>query len=229
MYDYECSFCNEILGSNYNNFFNIYIENDFKKCGLNNRIVGETKNYLLMPMVGPLVPGYLLLLPKEHYSSFANMDEEQIEEAICIKNIVKKLFYKYYGKSVVFEHGALNKLKKGACCSDHAHLHIVATPVDVMDCFSDYGFDVREIDSLKEVRCQVSRNMPYLFYEDFEGKSILMDAPIVETQFIRKLLATKMGEKDRSLWNKNIHVDWMIDIIKKLKNEIGIKLKEQIY
>lgn len=62
----ECSFCSEINGKEENNFFNIYLKDEFGKEGLNSRIVATTHNFVIMPMVGPLVPGYLLIVPKNH-------------------------------------------------------------------------------------------------------------------------------------------------------------------
>lgn len=60
----ECSFCSEINGKEENNFFNIYLKDEFEKEGLNSRIVATTHKFVIMPMVGPLVPGYLLIVPK---------------------------------------------------------------------------------------------------------------------------------------------------------------------
>ena len=61
----ECSFCSEINNKEENNFFDIYLKKEFEKEGLNSRIVATTKKFVIMPMVGPLVPGYLLIVPKE--------------------------------------------------------------------------------------------------------------------------------------------------------------------
>ena len=52
----ECSFCSEINGKEENNFFNIYLKDEFEKEGLNSRIVATTHKFVIMPMVGPLVP-----------------------------------------------------------------------------------------------------------------------------------------------------------------------------
>lgn len=51
----ECSFCSEINGKEENNFFNIYLKDEFEKEGLNSRIVATTHKFVIMPMVGPLV------------------------------------------------------------------------------------------------------------------------------------------------------------------------------
>ena len=133
------------------------------KEGLNSRIVATTKKFVIMPMVGPLVPGYLLIVPKDHYLSIARLPKEQVEELKIIKEELKKVFKQYYGKSVFYEHGALSCSAKGGCCSGHAHLHIV-------DEFSKYGYELRKLENYNEIINQKQRNTPYLYYENQNGE-----------------------------------------------------------
>ena len=117
----------------------------------------------------------------------------------------------------IYEHGALSCSLKGGSCSDHAHLHIVAVDTDVKDKFSKYGYELRRINDYTEITEQKEKNIPYLYYENQENEMFIADAPIVESQFIRKLIAKDINAIDRALWNENIRKDWMIDIVKKLK------------
>lgn len=213
----ECSFCSEINGKEENNFFDIYLKEEFEKEELNSRIVATTHKFVIMTMVGPLVPGYLLIVPKDHYLSISQLPKEQIEELKIVKEELKKVFEKHYGKSVFYEHGALSCSAKGGSCSDHAHLHIVAVDIDVKDKFGQYGYELRKLDDYSEIINQKQRNIPYLYYENQKGEMFLADAPIVESQFIRKLIAKDIDALDRALWNENIRIDWMIEIVKKLR------------
>ena len=213
----ECSFCSEINGKEENNFFNIYLKDEFGKEGLNSRIVATTHNFVIMPMVGPLVPGYLLIVPKNHCLSISQLAQNQIEELKIIKEELKKVFEQKYGKSVFYEHGALSCSAKGGSCSDHAHLHIVAVDTDVKDKFHKYGYELRELKNYNKIINQKQRNIPYLYYENQNGEMFLADAPIVESQFIRKLIAKDINALDRALWNENIRKDWMIEIVKTLR------------
>ena len=213
----ECSFCSEINGKEENNFFDIYLKEKFEKEGLNSRIVATTHKFVIMPMVGPLVPGYLLIVPKDHYLSISQLPKEQIEELKIVKEELKKVFEEHYGKSVFYEHGALSCSAKGGSCSDHAHLHIVAVDIDVKDKFGQYGYELRKLDDYSEIINQKQRNIPYLYYENQKGEMFFVFFPIVESQFIRKLIAKDIDALDRALWNENIRIDWMIEIVKKLR------------
>ena len=206
-----------INGKEENNFFDIYLKEEFEKEGLNSRIVATTHKFVIMPMVGPLVPGYLLIVPKDHYLSISQLPKEQIEEIKIVKEELKKVFEEHYGKSVFYEHGALSCSAKGGSCSDHAHLHIVAVDIDVKDKFGEYGYELRKLDDYSGIINQKQRNIPYLYYENQKGEMFLADAPIVESQFIRKLIAKDIDALDRALWNENIRIDWMIEIVKKLR------------
>ena len=69
----------------------------------------------------------------------------------------------------------------------------------------------------KDIKDQVERNQPYLFYENQVGEMFLIDAPVIESQFIRKLIAKEINDVSRAYWGDNLQIDWMISTIKKLK------------
>ena len=215
----SCSFCNEFLNEKNNNFYKMYLQEEFEKNGLYSRIIAKTKNFYILPMVGPLVPGYLLVVPKKHYVSFAFQTESELREAQLIVKTIREIFRKFYGTSVVFEHGALSSCVKGGCCSDHAHLHIVAVDTDIIEQFSEKGFEVREIEGITSLGTQKKRHRPYLYYENQKDRAVIMDVGVIESQYIRKLIAKKMDVLDRALWNENYQIAWMIEIVKKLKPE----------
>ena len=217
----KCSFCSEITDQEENNFFEIYLKKEFNEAGLQSRIVATTKYFVIMPMVGPLVKGYLLIVPKDHYLSISQLPSCQIQELIAIKSELRNIFNILFGKCVFFEHGALSCTAKGGSCSDHAHLHIVAVDVDVKEKFSEYGYDLVEISDYRDITKQKERNIPYLFYENQDSQMYVADAPVVESQFIRKLIAKEINASERALWNENIRKDWMIEIVKEMRPFFG--------
>lgn len=222
IFDLNCSFCNEINKKEDNNFFEIYLKEYFGKKNKSSRVIYENENFLVMPMVGPLVKEYLLLVPKNHYLSFSHMETSLLKEAEILIGKIRKIFFDTYGKqSVVYEHGAMSHKLKGGCCSDHAHMHIVGTDIDAFDDICLSGYSPQKILDISELQEQKEKNMAYLFYENQIGDKYVFDAPIVEGQFIRKILAKKMGADDRCYWNTNIRLDWMIEIIDDLESEFN--------
>lgn len=213
----DCSFCNEFGGGELNNFFDIYLKDKCEELGINSRIVAQTRYFNILPMIGPLVPGYLLIVPKEHYLSFAHLPIELLEEVKLVCQELRKVFSTHYTTPVIFEHGPMSATKKGGCCTDHAHLHVVAVDCDVKDQFSKFGYQPRKIKGILDVKEQANHKVPYLYYENQKNECFVMDAPIVESQFIRKVIAMTINADDRVYWFDSLQIPWVIAIIQKMK------------
>ena len=213
----DCSFCQEINGYTDFSFFEIYLKDKYNAQGLNDRIVAESNNFFLMPMVGPLVPGYLLIVSKKHYFSFSHMNDELLNETQLIQQAIIDLFNKLYCNPVFFEHGPMSDVCKGGSCSVHAHLHCVAVQTDIYENLCQTDYDLIEISSLNEIQRQAVKNSPYLYYENQKGKKYLIEVEEIESQYIRKQIAKQMGFMDKAEWSQNIQYEWMIDIIKQAK------------
>lgn len=87
----------------------------------------ETTYFYVIPAVGSLVVGYVLILCKRHIYSMAelnNKEQKEYENLIeKYRNIFKNIYKKY---PIVFEHGSPNiENKTKANSIDHAHTHIV--------------------------------------------------------------------------------------------------------
>lgn len=92
-----------------------------------NTILEETTYFYVIPAVGSLVVGYVLILCKRHIYSMAelnNKEQKEYENLIeKYRNIFKNIYKKY---PIVFEHGSPNiENKTKANSIDHAHTHIV--------------------------------------------------------------------------------------------------------
>lgn len=92
-----------------------------------NTILEETTYFYVIPTVGSLVVGYVLILCKRHIYSMAelnNKEQKEYEDLIeKYRNIFKNIYKKY---PIVFEHGSPNiENKTKANSIDHAHTHIV--------------------------------------------------------------------------------------------------------
>ena len=92
-----------------------------------NTILEETTYFYVIPAVGSLVVGYVLILCKRHIYSMVelnNKEQKEYENLIeKYRNIFKNIYKKY---PIVFEHGSPNiENKTKANSIDHAHTHIV--------------------------------------------------------------------------------------------------------
>src|SRR5581483_7342303 len=115
----DCTFCAELkMGSD---------------CALWNQPLAETENFVVVPSLGSLVQGWVLIVPKNHSLSLGAMHIGFRKEIDTLEKRIKESLHAQYRKPVVsFEHGP-SAVKHGTGCGiDHAHLHLVPTDCDVL-------------------------------------------------------------------------------------------------
>ena len=96
---------------------------DIDQSKIENTIIEETKYFYILPTLGSLVDGYVLIVTKRHINSMSELNDNELEEYKTIIAKYQKLFNKVYNKTpIVFEHGTPNqnskmkaiKIEKGA-------------------------------------------------------------------------------------------------------------------
>jgi diadenosine tetraphosphate (Ap4A) HIT family hydrolase len=118
----NCEFCLELKGIKPSRFSDIY-------PNLTSRIVAETDHFVAIPTIGPLFLGHLLILPRAHVDTAANLEPQQKNELISFLDSLTSALQEL-GNPVCFEHGAL-ACTKGACGIYHAHIHLVPLPLQI--------------------------------------------------------------------------------------------------
>jgi diadenosine tetraphosphate (Ap4A) HIT family hydrolase len=63
----DCEFCDEFAGGSANSFARHY------SYQVESRTILETSGFRVLPSLGQIVPGYLLLVPTRHYRAFGDM------------------------------------------------------------------------------------------------------------------------------------------------------------
>ena len=217
-FDTDCSFCNEIMRYPENNMFLKYFQEHINN-GLKNRVVYETKNFCVMPTLGPLTEGHLLILPKRHCFSYACISRLEYKEFEHIKLVVKKLLTNVYCHPIFFEHGSMSKTLKGGNTYDHAHMHAIPLNIniDINEELSRLDFAPRKISFTEELAKQRERRIPYLFFEDQNARKTVCDALTVESQFIRKLLAKRTGKHKNMYWQQDLNIELLVSTLNKLR------------
>jgi len=95
------------------------------KSTLDNRLIISTDNFFIIAGLGTFAPGYFLVIPKNLYTSFAQLNDKEIIEYSWLINILKESIRKNYNSdTALFEHGMC------ACAGglDHAHVHLMPIP-----------------------------------------------------------------------------------------------------
>jgi diadenosine tetraphosphate (Ap4A) HIT family hydrolase len=115
----KCEFCQELQGHSGARFTELYPDID-------SRIVARTANFVALPTLGQLFPGSLLVLPREHRETCAELSRD-LRNEMCAFLYELLTISRRFGEPVFFEHGA-SAHTGGSCGIYHAHLHVVPLP-----------------------------------------------------------------------------------------------------
>ena len=70
-----------------------------KEIDLVNRLVCHTKNFFVIAAIGAFVPGYLMIVSKKLISSYALLEEKELDEFYWLINRVRKSVETTYKKT----------------------------------------------------------------------------------------------------------------------------------
>jgi len=183
----QCEFCDEFSGGRTNSFARRY------QHEMPDRTIFATCNFKVIPSLGQIVEGYLLLVPTRHYGTLADMPIVLIKEVAALTNLVREALRHSYGSQCLFfEHGARN-VASGGCGIYHAHLHAVPfsesdDPIQVLKRIHQY----HEVQSFEDIK-SVDHRSSYLYYEDVNSNRHIFDVALLPSQYARQLLARAIG------------------------------------
>ncbi|TAJ13096.1 hypothetical protein DMA11_10550 [Marinilabiliaceae bacterium JC017] len=191
----ECTVCSEILGraEGFPSDYARLIEQE-------RNIIAQTNNFCVLPSIGPLNEFHLIIVPKNHYTAIAQLDNVQFEELINIKqelNDFNKTVLKE--NTVYFEHGSCIKSHFDSSCIDHAHLHALGLSQKLIE-------HIKKLINLTPIEFQEIKNLSnksYLFYEDLESNCFYNNDESMPSQFIRRIYCQLISNEME--WNWRYH------------------------
>jgi len=105
----ECRFCNIYKGN---------------VDGKENSPIWEDENYYALASIGALVPGWVLVVPKEHMLSIQHLYGKYDFVRFTNKTL-HGMRLRYASPVIAFEHGSNRCDSATSCGTSHAHLHLV--------------------------------------------------------------------------------------------------------
>lgn len=168
-------------------------------------ILYESKNFFVIPGLGAFFDGYVMIVPKEHVMSFAELSEHKYEEFLQVLNDIRFILESVYNKKIfVFECGSgKNGGGKHATSIVHAHIHMAPTDMPVLERVQKSGLYPALIDQ-RDLRKY--GEYPYMLYIDQEENWYIVSDPdtYFPRQHPRQVLADYMNlEKGEYNWRTN--------------------------
>lgn len=175
----------------------------FHENKLQNRTLLESQNFRVIPSIGAIVEGWVLLIPKKHYVSFSEIDETLLFEAKNLGERTRALLHNTYQCEIVsFENGANSKNNLIGCGVDYAHIHFVPIKINLKKIIEkefQIKIDWHNINSIVELKKYRKSSYFYIRTEFTEFATI---APQPKSQLIRKGIANAVGKPNEFDWKK---------------------------
>ncbi|NQV00430.1 MAG: HIT domain-containing protein, partial [Parcubacteria group bacterium] len=142
----------------------------------------------------PLTEGHILIIPKEHISCMGDLGNKSFEHYKNLYKKVKSFIKNTYGPVGVFEHGIVGQTVF------HAHTHLLPFDFKTREIIKNKS-DLRNINSLDEIKNEFEKNKKYLFLEN-NDKIYLINTDLAFPRFFRDIFAEVLNVKDRANWKE---------------------------
>lgn len=206
----HCGYCNYLNG---------------KDTNYPNRTVYESSNFFVMPTLGEFVCGYLLIIPKQHVMSNAELELSIEKEFLSVLEDIVYILNLTYNTShvLVWENGTGNSgIGKAKDSVVHAHTHIAPSNLDANQIQIISGFSFKEI-STTDISLYGKHSYLLIKGEDDDNWIINDDENLyIPRQYIRQLLAEEYSISGEQ-WNWRIYP--FKDSMYKTRNDILSTLK----
>lgn len=176
--------------------FCIEIEDRSKNVLNKNRVVLETKNFIVIPTVGCFQIGYLLVVPKKHILNFGATNDILFRELDEVIEKITSYVKKYMGKEcIIFEHGTHGLSKETAASVVHAHIHIIPFEHNMIGFLPEHC-KLKQIKGIKDLS---EEKESYLYLRDKDGKNYIVKNDEYPSQFFRQIACRALDKPQ--CWN----------------------------
>ena len=169
-----------------------------------NKPVLETEHFIVLPSLGALVPGWVLVIPKQHYLCIGALPQSLFPEFQRVKKETVNLIASQFGEPCLFEHGPSSAGLKVGCSVDHAHLHVVPFSGDLAELAASFMPDGARWRPADVQACinAFSAGENYLYFEQPLGAGFISVHPAFGSQVFRKAIALQLGKPHEFDWRE---------------------------
>jgi diadenosine tetraphosphate (Ap4A) HIT family hydrolase len=164
----------------------------------------ETANFVVLPSLGSLVEGWLLLIPRRHFICMGALPSELLAEMEQLKAKVGAHLRERFGSVCAFEHGPGETNRKVGCGVDHAHLHMVPIALGLKTAVSPFlpsgaSWATSGWDSCREA---YEAGLDYLYLEQPLGSGSISVHREFGSQVFRRAIAAHCGVPEQFNWRE---------------------------
>jgi len=162
----------------------------------------ENKSFIVLPSIGPLKEGQVIIASKLHTLNLLSMPAESKKDILPIITLAIKIL----GNNILFaEHGTfLNQ--NGGSCIEHTHLHVFPSYEHYFDILDDVLPILNSSFELVDLEKPTTVDFPYILTFDLRNNSRIYEAYNAHSQMIRKAICIKEGNEFGD-WKKDKRID----------------------
>lgn len=192
------------------------------------QVLYETSHFVVVPTVGALVEGWLLIVTKQPYLCMGAVEEELLHELSRVKRHVFSVLRHCYGDVAAFEHGPSKPGQGVGCGVDHAHLHVLPVSFPLIErvpSITDTALDWQVVESVHGVGEFFGAGIPYLYVEQPLGKARIAAAWDAPSQLFRRAIADSIGCPGAFNWRSNPMESNVVSTVATLRDLFSSKVR----
>jgi diadenosine tetraphosphate (Ap4A) HIT family hydrolase len=166
-----------------------------------------TPNFVVIPSLGALVEGWILVVPKRHAIAIGALADPLVSELQEVKTRVASALGAHYRSNIcAFEHGPSQAGCSLGCGVDHAHLHLVPIEFDLQAAVQPFmaaHTQWRPATMQKDCRAAFEAGAGYLYFEQPMGSGHISVGADFGSQLFRRAIATRIGAASQFSWRDN--------------------------
>lgn len=167
------------------------------------RAVHETANFIVVPTIGALVPGWVLVVSKEHRISAGALPQQTLLELRETVGRVAGMMRRSHTSVAVFEHGPICDKTSVGCGIDHCHIHVAPLGFDLWSAAGslslEHQISWRAVSDISATKLLYEVGKPYLYVEQ-DGSSRIGTSRSLPSQFFRRVIASHQGRPHAFDW-----------------------------
>ena len=207
-----CCLCSNLVSKNSNEVWN--------------KPLFESANFVVLPSLGSLVQGWLLLVPKKHFICMGALPDDLAREMEYMKRTITARLSLKYGAVCAFEHGPSALDHKVGCSVDHAHLHMVPLNFDLTRAATRFmPPDAEWVEATwEDCRAAFEKREDYLYLEQPVGVGRIALHSNFGSQIFRKAIASRLGVPGEFSWRDYPQVEVIQETIRAISSSAELAI-----
>jgi diadenosine tetraphosphate (Ap4A) HIT family hydrolase len=182
----------------------------------------STDNFNVVPSIGSLVNGWLLVFPKVHFLSYGFAPKSLQSEFRNLRIQLRNFLEQRYQLSVIeFEHGPVEPNTNVGCSVDHAHWHLVPFGSDVLPLARSLEPSINWT-MVQGFEFPAPESGPYISYVNQQGELFVGRSRVIPSQLIRKAVAISLGTPEQWNWRDQPQLEIVDQTIRDLGGAIDL-------